>query len=452
MTTTKGDYTVAEWEGIPPSSDLETSNIFDLIRNVTNFASLLRVCGALIMLVAMSSYLMQGWSDGNDISRYYMLLSQTFLLAISGLSLSYLMKENKGARIFFGLGLISITVNMTTLGALIFSTTQWGSALVHYPSVAQWIAPEFSEIMMALLGTMLISAPVAWVGHKILARRSAHVLSGLFLFTNLLLLLPVRESFFVGLVALVAVILPVVIFCRRLSHDNSLRTPEGFFAMATVFVPAGIIICRSLWLYPVDNILQIILAGTAFIALRFCAEQTAEASFVRNITHFFSIFAAFGVAIPTAVLTAHYLPNALSFSAFGFVFSGLMWDLSTRCQKPHAFIRLAAIILAVSHIIPVIATENMSSAILCILAGLSIIAVARHHGMRYLIIMGALTFIAGTGRQILELAEWIDFSNWITLSISGGVIIIAASLIERHGAIIKMKWDRFGDYKKKEQM
>lgn len=442
MTIQKADLHITDWEERSSNQDAEHSNIFGLMRNITNFASLLRVCGALIMLVAMSSYLMQGWSDGNDISRYYMLLSQTFLLALSGLGLSYVMKENKGARIFFGLGLISITVNMTTLGALIFSTMQWGSALVQYPSVAQWVAPESSEIMMALLGTALISAPVIWVGYKVLARRSAHALSGMFLFTNLLLLVPVRESLFIGVVALAAVILPVVILCKRMSQDNSLRTPEGLFAMATVFVPAGIIICRSIWLYPVDEILQIILAGTAFIALRFCAQQTAEDSVARGITHWLSLGAALGVAMPAAVLTARYLPDALSFSVFGFVFAGLLLDLSTRCQKPNAFIRLAAITLAVSHILPVMSVDDMSIAVLCIIAGLAIIAVARHHGLRYLMIMGALTFMAGAGRQMLEFVEWVDFSNWITLSISGGVIIITASLIERHGALIKMRWDR----------
>lgn len=200
MTIQQTDDNRDEWEEQRSTLLPEETNIFNLMNKMMNFASLMRVCGALVMLVAMSSYLMQGWHEGNDISRYYMLLSQTFLLAISGFGLTYILKENKGARIFFGLGLVSITVNMTTLGALIFSTTQWGSALVHYPSYAKWVAPEFGAIVMALLGTALISAPVSWIGHKVLARRSANSLSVLFLFTNMLLLIPVRESWFVGMV------------------------------------------------------------------------------------------------------------------------------------------------------------------------------------------------------------------------------------------------------------
>ncbi|MCL4678045.1 MAG: hypothetical protein KJ017_05550 [Alphaproteobacteria bacterium] len=431
-----------EWEDNSPISEAKQSNVIDLLRNMTSFASLLRVCGALIMLVAMSSYLMQGWSEGNDISRYNILLSQTFLLAVSGLGLSFLLNENKGARVFFGLGLISITVNMTTLGSLIFSTTQWGSALAHYPSFAKWVAPEFNALMMALLSTLAISAPVAWGSHMVLARRSAHTLSALFLFTNLLLLLPVRESVYVGVVALIAVILPLGLLLRRMSQDSTLRTPEGLFAMATVFVPAGIIVCRSIWLYPVDEILQITLAGTAFIALRFCAQQTEEASFARRWTNLLSFGAALATAIPVAILVERYFSGALALNVLGIVFAGLMLDVSTRCQRPIAAIQLAVVVLAVSNILPVLFVGDMSHAILCILAGLAIIAVSRRHGFLDLMVMGGVTVLVGVGRQILELVQLIDFSNWVTLSVLGGGIIITASMIERHGAFIKMKWDR----------
>lgn len=442
MTTPIESYDAAEWEENRTSPEPENSSIIDLIRNMTNFASLLRVCGALIMLVSMSTYLLQGWSEGNDISRYYMLLSQTLLLAASGLGLSFLLKENKGARVFFGLGLISITVNMTTLGALIFSMTQWGSELPHYPSIARWVAPEFDSMMTALLATAAISAPVAWVSHKVLARRSAHMIFAVFLFTNVLLLLPVRESIFVGLIALTAVTLPLSVFFKRMSQDSSLRTPEGLFAMATVFVPAGIIMCRSLWLYPVDEILQITLAATAYIALRFSAQQTKPDSVARNITQLLSFGAALAISVPAATLIKNFLSGALGLNVFGFVFAALMLDLSTRSQNSSVPVLMAAIVLAGCHIFPVFFADDMSNALLCILAGLTIIVVSRHHGLRAPVVLGGVTVLAGSGRQVLEFVKLIDFSNWITLAILGGGIIVAASLIERHGAVIKMKWDQ----------
>jgi len=437
----QGDHYTAEQEEHFDSSHAEEGSIFSVMRNMMNFASLLRVGGAMIMLVAMSSYLMQGWSEGNDISRYYMLLSQTLALAAGGFGLSYLLKENKGARIFFGLGLISITVNMTTLGALIFSTMQWGSELVQYPSYAKWVAPEFGEIILALLGTIAVSAPVAWIGHKVLARRSAGTLSALFLLTNLLLLIPVRESLFVGIAALIAVILPIVIFSKRMSQDNALRTPEGLIGMATVLVPAGIIICRSIWLYPMDELLQMILSGTAFVALRFCAYQTEAESKARKLTHLLSLGAAFSIAMPAALLAQRYLPEGMDFSVFGIILAGLLLDISTRCHKPLATVHMAALVLITSNILPVFMTGNISNSVMCILAGLTTILLGYQYGLRTLIPLGLVTVLCGIGSPAFEFIQWLDFSNWITLSVTGGVIIIAASLIERHGALIKMKWD-----------
>ena len=423
----------------------ENSNIFSLIRNMTNIASLLRVCGALVMLIAMSSYLLKGWHDGNDISRYYMLLSQTLLLALGGFGLSFALKENKGARIFFGLSLISITVNMTTLGALIFSTTQWGSALVQYPSYAQWVAPESGAILMALLGTILISAPVTLIGHRVMARKSATTLSALFLFTNLLLLIPVRESLFVGIIALLAVLIPVNLFNKRMSSDNSLRTPEGLLGMMSVFVPAGIIICRSIWFYPVDEILEITLAATGFMALRFCSHQAEEGSLARKATYFLSIIMALLIAYPTAELAGRYLNGAYAFNIFGIVLAGLLMELSTRCEKSKVTVTMAVFTLMLSHVPPALFADTHMHAILCTLFGAVVITIAYKHGLRSMIGLGILMLLCGIGRPVAEFAQWLDFSNWITLSVSGGAIIVIASLIERHGAFIKMKWDRLSD-------
>lgn len=42
--------------------------------------------------------------------------------------------------------------------------------------------------------------------------------------------------------------------------------------------------------------------------------------------------------------------------------------------------------------------------------------------------------------ELYRITQWIDFSNWLSLSILGAVAIISASVIERHGAYIRLKW------------
>ena len=77
---------------------------------------------------------MQGWSEGNDIRRYLLLLAQTGLLGAAGFALSHLVRETNGARIFFGLALVSIPANFTILGALLYSVFQWDGGLTTDPS------------------------------------------------------------------------------------------------------------------------------------------------------------------------------------------------------------------------------------------------------------------------------------------------------------------------------
>ena len=109
------------------------------ILKIASFSELLRIFGACAVLASMSLFLMNGWSEGNDIQRYLKLLAQTGLLTLGGLALSVGLKEYKGARLFYGLSLVSVAANFTILGALIYSMVQWGSKAVvdHNATIAQ---------------------------------------------------------------------------------------------------------------------------------------------------------------------------------------------------------------------------------------------------------------------------------------------------------------------------
>lgn len=83
-----------------------TGRIANAIKGFASFSELLRMVGAGIVVASMSSFMLQDWGSGNDIQRYFLLLMQSALLAAGGFAMSYVLRENKGARIFFGLSLI----------------------------------------------------------------------------------------------------------------------------------------------------------------------------------------------------------------------------------------------------------------------------------------------------------------------------------------------------------
>jgi len=69
--------------------------------------------------------------------------------------------------------------------------------------------------------------------------------------------------------------------------------------------------------------------------------------------------------------------------------------------------------------------------------------IGREYSSRAAMVIGGLTVLAGAAQQMVDAVDLINFSSWITLAITGASIIVAASIIERHGAVIKLKWQKF---------
>ena len=129
------------------------------IRNFATLSEALRILGAAVLVASMSVFLLQGWSEGNDISRYLLLLTQTGLLAAAGFAMSHGLRETKGARIFFGLALGSIPANFTILGALLYSVFQWDGGLINYPDYAHWQIENLAGTGATLGGAMVVLIP-----------------------------------------------------------------------------------------------------------------------------------------------------------------------------------------------------------------------------------------------------------------------------------------------------
>lgn len=417
---------------------------FDALKAYTGTATLMRLAGALAVITSMSAFLLQDWTGGSDTQRFYLLLAQTLLLAGGGFGLAFLMQENKGARVFFGLALLSVSANMATLGALVFSVTQWGGGLAAYPGFARWQADP-AMLGLALAAGVAVSAPVAWFGHRVMARSSATLLSGLFLFANLLLLLPVRESLPVGAVALLGMAVPLWFLRKRMAEDPALRTPEGYFALATLFVPALIVLTRSLWLYQTDMLLKAMLGMMVFVLLRTASPLVDAASRVRSVMDWASLLAALSTAFWLSIAAASPIHAGLDdyvlLATFGVSFTAMAMELARRAgPRRKAFAFIAAGMLAAVGLLA-LADENGALACLtCIAAGGVVFLIGRWSSQRALLVLGAATSSAGLALQVHDLVTLADFPGWVTLAALGVSAIVAASVLERHGAALKARW------------
>ena len=450
----QGDYLLDE-DGpdiIASRSGLRIESIVQSVRNFATLSEALRILGASVLLASMSVFLLQGWNEGNDVRRYLLLLTQTGLLTAAGFAMSHGLKEAKGARMFFGLALVSTPANFTILGALLYSVFQWDGALTTYPGFATWQIENAASTSITLAGAMIVLLPVTFFCFSVMARHSARSLSLHFLLLNALLLLPIRSSLAAGAVALIGVVYALHVVGLMAGKDRALKTGEGKFALTTLFIPIGIILFRSMYFYQVDALLVAMVSMAFYLAARQASIFPGRSERVALMLEAISVPIALSVAVSLTNAFSPMLSAAMEAPFFAAVYTAMAFDLLRRTESR----KLAKLIgvtvsafVALSFIFSVAISPSAGTAILALVAGglLMLAGIA----LRNIVALsaGILTMVAGVSFGLDEIVHLIVTSGWIELAIFGATAIALASVLERHGVAIKLrlvKWfEGFGE-------
>ncbi len=392
------------------------------LQNLTekvSLAGLLRTVGALTVVAAMCAHLLEGWHAWNDLSRYYVMLGGTVLLALAGAVMGYWSRDVKSARAFFSLGLISVVANMTTLGGLVHSQLNGD--------------PVFAAGGLAALAAgsiFLVLLPAAWFAFKVLARSHATNLLGIFAASSALLLFPFRESLGVGLVIAAALALPAL-YLRRRVGDVAFRTLEGRIAAAALFAPALVMLGRLLWLYQADELVTLILAGIGFFATRYAAVMIPRASGWHAANNVSSVLLALVIGITAILLGDGLMPDEALLPLFSVVFGGLVWSMGLQCEDTRDRFAYAGAYSAVSFTLANLIFTAGDGGLGCLVVGLLVALGGRLQRLRGVMAAGMVTAGLGLLPSAFELAGMIDLTNWLTLAIIGFAVMVLASVCER---------------------
>ena len=416
--------------------------ILQSIRNFATLSEALRLIGAAVIVASMSVFLLQGWNEGNDIRRYLLLLTQTGLLAAAGFAMSHIVKEYRGARLFFGLALVSVPANFTILGALLYSVMQWDGGLTTYPGYADWRIEDVANIGITMSAAMLVLVPVTLFCFAIMARRSVKPLSLHFLLLNALLLLPIRTSVAAGSIALAGVVYALFVIGKLTRENLALKTGEGKFALATLFIPLGIILFRSMYFYQVDSLMVAMVAMVLFLAAR-QASQFPD----RN--------ARLGLALelvswPLAMIVALALTDAIGpnvsagikAAIFSTTYAALALDVIRRTSSgklAKAIVVSISIAVAVSFTFSVALSPTATSALFSVAAGVLLLLWGAAGRKLVTIVAGLVTLGAGVLFGFDAIVQLIITSSWIDLAIFGASAIALGSILDRHGVAIKLR-------------
>ena len=406
------------------------------IRDLASLSEILRLAGAASLIVSMAVYLLQGWHEGNDIDRYLKLLTQTGLLAGAGLAVGQLLNEARGARVLFGLALVSVPVNMTVLAALIYSLVQWDGALGQYPAFATWQVVE--PVTFGVVAPVAIAALVAVTcfSFAVLARAQWRQLAWPFLAINAALLLPVRDSVITGTLAL-AMAGWAIWHLRGLYRANTvLHTTEGRFAMLSFAIAPTILLLRSGYFYEIDALMSAALALAAFVALRQTRrvpERNPRAAILLELA---MAGTAFMAAWAVGDLVESALPDALPVVVFASVFAALCVDVyrgteSTKFAATLSFI--ANLMLGLSVLLALLIDTNVAMTLLAVVGGGAMTAWGVFQNRPSATALGALTLVASLLLGSEPLVRMFAQGGWLTLAITGGTAIVAASLVDRFG-------------------
>ena len=416
------------------------------LKEFANFSSLLRIFGAIAVLASMSMFLMQGWSDTNDFERFCMMIGQTFLLGIGGFAMIKMLKEKKGARLFFGLALVSVTVNFTTLGALVYSVLALDGLSVTYPDFALWQADSAFTALLSVGIALVFLIPLSLLAFSVLARPAAKQLTLWHSAMNLLLLIPVRETSVIMLLVGVAVLGLMQLFLSKKNHiiDSSLftwKTQEGRYARLILLAPLAIMLARSSF-YEFGAVADLVSLVSIYLVASFLPKM---------IDYKFAIWGYIVAFVVAVIMALHLVSLSLGFLTtssvltaplFVAIFAALTIDLSIRSKNTWAqkIVKVTGAVI-VSLVLMIHHLDSMSfiSTLSMLIASSIMIFAGIKTADRLLLVLGivqALTIgVAHTG----EVVDLILGSGWIGFAIAGVSVIVLASMLDRYGAIIKLK-------------
>lgn len=430
-----------------PNSDQQT--LFERLEGIASLSQIVRAFGACAIIISMSLFMLQGWDEGNDITRYLKLLAQTGLLTGAGLALSFLLKEFKGARVFFGLALISVIANFTILGSLTYSLFSMDTQMVSYPDSMKWVVFNKALFLPVFLGALALLSTVTYFGFSIFSRKIAKPLTLSLLGLSAVLLVPVRAPLIAvglaGITLMAAWVLIQRVLIPRLgkidmSGDSLVMTKETKASLGLLLLPGLIVLIRAVSFYNIDAVTLLAFSGLSFLTLR-------NINFLLNTNNWFkrlldasqlalSAYIAFMATqvLPVSWNNSDVFIGILVFT--GFAFEQLRSN-SANVWKEFVVNLTAMAIVPMTLLNAMIDYELIYSLQALFMCGLALVltfiagnTLGKTPFSRVITILGIIAASLIVGFDIVQLAQ---LGNWVVIGLSGATLIIAASLYERFG-------------------
>ncbi|MFK8079353.1 MAG: hypothetical protein AB8B97_03635 [Granulosicoccus sp.] len=422
--------------------------VLHAVKEGTSIAGLLRMGGAGLMVFSLSLFLMQGMDTTSDLHRFLLLLAQTVLLTSAGFAVGYLLKEPRGARVFFSLALISIPANFAVLGAMIYSVAPLDNLVTQYPTFASWQSTDLQELSIAAVTGLAVLVPMSIFCFAVLARHARWWLSIAYLLSSATLLIPLRDTLSITLISSVCALSVLALLSQRHAKRSRLATGEEQFAKALLFIPAAVMLARSAALYHVDFYfgLGIVIAIYYFLRRRVAA-GTGNSTQKTSL----QILAVTFVFILAIMLTALIISNVAigtPFPVFTLTWLALNLDLTRfiNSRRVNAIVHgLWAVTCFAGIVFDTFIIGNPDGFLINLAVAVVILAASTTTRQRLGAILGTIGIVGLPMLNGAHLFSVVLDTGWAGVAIAGALTIISGSLLERFWPLIKIRLiNRFG--------
>lgn len=425
----------------------KSTGLFEIVRTYASLSDLLRLSGAIAVAVAMGLFLLDGIEVVNDLQRFLTMLGLTGALTAAGLAMSMLLKEQRGSRVFISLALLSVPVNFTVFGALLYSIMPMDAMALNYPNYAHWQVGSMADLGLGLLAGMAVLGPVIWLGYSVLARASRYWLSIALLASSAILVVPVRGELLSAGLAIGATVL-LWLYCRRNSADSLVfKTLEGKLSVALLFVAPVIVAVRSLFFYDVDGVLVLTLSVGFFVYCRQLMGGLPKHWLLSATLTLLTAAAIIGVCLASANLAVNFIPDTWVMFATSLGLLLLTNDMLRVSHSP-ALAGVIGLLFAGVAILGLVATTVFGSG-MTLWVALALAAIigygswAKQYALVGIGAIGLLALISLNAAELLFHAQvmWLTVlkTGWWGIAAAGALAIVAGSMVDRIGTVVRVK-------------
>ena len=245
-----------------------------------------------------------------------------------------------------------------------------------------------------------------------------------------------------GTIALVGVVYALFVMGKLTRDDPALKTGEGKFALATLVIPPGIILFRSMYFYQVDSLMVAMVAMVLFLAARQASQFPDRNARLAMALEVVSWPLAMVIALALTDAFEPGITSGLKAPVFAATYAALALDVIRRTGS-QVLARVIAVSIsvavAVSFTFSVALAPSATSALFSVAAGVMLLLWGASDRKVGTIIAGLITLGAGALFGFDAIVQLVITSSWIDLAIFGASAIALGSVLDRHGVAIKLR-------------